>query len=116
MFVNSDKTRIFFLLQVRALGEDEKEKRGKKKFLAQNKRLNKKFGNDTKQALFEKKQCAVFQVGFFFRFVFTLVDFLYLCTRCGKKKSIFGYCNWQACTVVYATVKYLLYHLLYCNK
>lgn len=24
---------------------------------------------------------------------------------------IFGYCNWQACTVVYATVKYLLYHL-----
>lgn len=28
-----------------------------------------------------------------------------------EKKSIFGYCNWQACTVVYATVKYLLYHL-----
>lgn len=27
-----------------------------------------------------------------------------------KKKSLFGYFNQQACTVVYATVKYLLYH------
>lgn len=45
MFVNSDKTRIFFLLQVRALGEDEKRER--EKILAQNKRFNKKFGNET---------------------------------------------------------------------
>lgn len=28
-----------------------------------------------------------------------------------EKKIIFGYRNLQACTVVYATVKYLLYHL-----
>lgn len=48
MFVNSDKTRKSFLLQVRALGEDEKREKRKKNFLAQNKRLNKKFGNDTK--------------------------------------------------------------------
>lgn len=46
-------------------------------------------------------------------FVFTFVDFsIFYVHREGKKiKSILWYCNWQACTVVYATVKYLLYHL-----
>lgn len=44
-------------------------------------------------------------------FFFKEVDFLLniLCTL--GLKSIFGYCNLQACDVVYATVKYLLYHL-----
>lgn len=94
--------------------EQEKKKERKKEVLAQNERLNKKFGNVTKlkEALL-KKRCAVFQVFFLFLFFcfFTFVDFLYFMYTEREKKSIFGYCNWQACTVVYATVKYLLYHL-----
>lgn len=55
-----------------------------------------------------KKRCAVLQVCVFF---FKEVDFLLniVCTL--GLKSIFGYCNLQTCNVIYATVKYLLYHL-----
>lgn len=69
--------------------------------------------DNQKQALL-KKQCAVFQVGFFCVFFccfFLHLLIFYILYTQREKKSIFGYCNWQACTVVYATVKYLLYHL-----
>lgn len=60
------------------------ERERKIKILAQNERLNKKFGNDTllKQTLL-KKQCAVFQV---FSVFLHVVYFMY--TEKGEKKYI----------------------------
>lgn len=53
--------------------------------------------------------CRFSSVFFLLIFFFLLWIFYILCTQ--REKNIFGYCNWQACTVVYATAKYLLYHL-----
>lgn len=44
---------------------------------------------------------------------FLLFFFQRLCTQGGNKIDL-DY--WQACSVVFATVKYLLYHVLYCKK
>lgn len=48
---------------------------------------------------------------FLFLFFIHLDVFLYFMYTEKKKKVYLGFCNCQACTVVYATVKYLLYHL-----
>lgn len=95
-------------------------KKGKTQILAQNKRLNKKFWNDTelKQALFEKKkkkkESCVQYFKCFFLFYICRFSIFYVHReekKKRKKKGYLGIGNWQACTVVYATVKYLLYHL-----